>query len=90
VSNSQPLSLVVLGCGSETRSRLGDGFTMDAKGSIMDCVGSVLGSQDSLDVGSPEGRVPISSLEEPTSKPLIQYKHNGRRPEMSVGQRGLK
>jgi hypothetical protein len=67
VSNSQPLGLLVLGRGLETRSRLGDGFTVDAEGSIMDCVGSVLGSQDSLEVGSPKGRVPISSLEEPTS-----------------------
>jgi hypothetical protein len=86
MSNSQPLGHVDLGRGSKTRSRLGDGFTVDAEGSIMDCVGSVLGSQDSLEVGSPEGRVPISSLEEPTSKPLIQYKRNGRRPKMSVGQ----
>jgi hypothetical protein len=90
VSNSQPLILVDLGHGSKTRSCLGDGFTVDAEGSIMDFVGPVLGSQDSLEVGSSKGRVPISSLEEPTSKPLIQYKRNGRRPKMSVGQGGLK
>jgi hypothetical protein len=30
--------------------------------------------------------VPISSWEEPTSKPLIQYKHKGRKPKSVVGQ----
>jgi hypothetical protein len=48
---------------------------------------SALGSQVSIVVGSPEGRIlPSSSLEEPTSKRLIQYKRKGRKPKPVVGQ----
>jgi hypothetical protein len=36
---------------------------------------------------SPVGRVlPFSPLKEPMSKPLIQYKHKGRKPKLAVGQ----
>jgi len=46
-----------------------------------------LGPQVSLEMGSPEGRIlPSSSLEDPTSKPLIQYKRKGRKPKSVVGQ----
>jgi hypothetical protein len=46
-----------------------------------------LGPQVSLVMGSLEGRIlPSSSLEEPTSKPLIQYKRKGRKPKSVVGQ----
>jgi hypothetical protein len=39
------------------------------------------------EVGSSVGRVlPFSSLKEPTSKPLIQYKRKGRKPKLAVGQ----
>jgi hypothetical protein len=48
---------------------------------------SALGSQVPIVMGSPEGRIlPSSSLEEPTSKPLIQYKRKGRKPKPVVGQ----
>jgi hypothetical protein len=46
-----------------------------------------LGPQVSLEMGSQEGRIlPSSSLEEPTSKPLIQYKRKGRKPKSVMGQ----
>jgi hypothetical protein len=55
-------------------------------GSALGFAGSALGPHVSQEMGSPEGRVPpISSLEEPTSKPLIQYKHKGRKPKSAVG-----
>jgi hypothetical protein len=48
---------------------------------------SALGPQVSIVMGSPEGRVlPSSSLEEPTSMPLIQDKRKGRKPKLVVGQ----
>jgi hypothetical protein len=48
---------------------------------------SALGPQVSIVMGSPEGRfLSSSSLEEPTSKPLIQYKRKGRKPKSVVGQ----
>lgn len=48
---------------------------------------SAVGPQVSIVMGSPEGRIlPSSSLEEPTSKPLIQYKRKGRKPKPVVGQ----
>jgi hypothetical protein len=44
---------------------------------------SAVGSQVSIEMGSPEGRIPpSSSLEEPTSKPLCK----GRKPKPVVGQ----
>jgi hypothetical protein len=49
---------------------------------------SALGPQVSIVMGSPEGRIlPSYFLEEPTSKPLIQYKSKGRKPKSMVGQR---
>jgi hypothetical protein len=48
---------------------------------------SALGPQVSIVMGSSEGRIrPSSSLEEPTSKPLIQYKRKGRKPKSVVVQ----
>jgi hypothetical protein len=38
-------------------------------------------------MGSPERRAfPFSSLIEPTSKPMIQYKRKGRKSKLAVGQ----
>jgi hypothetical protein len=48
---------------------------------------SALGPQVSIVMGSPEGRIlPSSSLVEPTSKPLIQFKRKGRKTKSVVGQ----
>jgi hypothetical protein len=48
---------------------------------------STLGPQVSLVMSSLKGRIlPFSSLEEPTSQPLIQYKRKGRKPKLVVGQ----
>jgi hypothetical protein len=60
------------------------GFTSPA---IVPGVSSMVSPQVLHEVGSLEGRVfPSFSLEEPTSKYLIQYKRKGRKSKSAVGQ----